>query len=184
MNLYTREGFKENNPNGTVNEMSYIKLAKYLSENIGEDASLRSSKFLKIIADRGVVLGDLSEAVFAPKIVLELSSFKHLGSRLAIQQRWQSLFLKQLRGDYTLSEITQKLNLGTPSTFHHWETGRRDLPLSYLLMAIDKLTGRLEAFIATLPFTISLDQFGFKGVSPKAYQEFFALPWTPLKAAQ
>ncbi|HPI41099.1 MAG TPA: DUF4423 domain-containing protein [Pseudobdellovibrionaceae bacterium] len=165
-------------PNSENELKNYLKLAEVLSDKISEHTT-RTAKFLNILQNHGVLLKDLSESVFAPKIVFKLQSFKHQGSRVGLQKQWLCVFLTHLRGHRTYVEMAQMLNLGTPSTYHHWESGRRDIPLAYWFMAIDKATGRLEALLSTMPFKVSLLECGFKNRSPILYEEFFSQPWTP-----
>jgi hypothetical protein len=145
---------------------------------VGE-SSVRASRFLSALQTSGVQLRDLSEAVFAPRIVAEFKGFNGQVSRLAIQQKWLCPFLATLRGDRTLVETAAILGLGTASSYHHWESGRRDIPLAHWLRAIDLLSGRLEAMLATISLPIDIGELGFKKVAPHLYSLFFADPWTP-----
>ena len=156
----------------------YEALANRLMVEVGEN-SVRASRFLSALQASGVPLRDLSEAVFAPRIVADFKEFKGQVSRLAIQQKWLCPFLVALRGDRTLLETAALLGLGTASSYHHWESGRRDIPLAHWLRAIDLLSGRLEAMLATLSFPIDIGELGFKKVAPHLYSLFFADPWTP-----
>lgn len=167
-----------------VNETSekkadrYEALANRLLVEVGE-SSVRASRFLSALQASGVQLRDLSEAVFAPRVVADLKAFKGQVSRLAIQEKWLCPFLVALRGDRTLAETAALLGLGTASSYHHWESGRRDIPLAHWLRAIDLLSGRLEAMLATIAVPFDIGDLGFKKVAPHLYSLFFADPWTP-----
>ncbi|MCK6597185.1 MAG: DUF4423 domain-containing protein, partial [Bdellovibrionaceae bacterium] len=97
----------------------------------------------------------------------------------SIRKRWLQPILREIRGDFSFVEIAEVLKLKSVATYHHWETGRREIPLPYLLMVIHKIQGRLQAFIDMLSLDLDFSEFKFLKLKLKFYEQFFSEPWIP-----
>jgi hypothetical protein len=136
----------------------------------------RASVWCLLAQKTGKSLSSARAAVTAPKA---LAAFITPRTLLAMRRNYIGPLLKSLRRERSLHETAELLELGTWSTYHHWECGRRDLPFFRLLQAIDVLSSRLDVFCETFDFKTSLKKFGLRGHTPGFSENFFALPWTP-----
>lgn len=158
----------------------YEKLALLIANKTDATGiNIQTSDILWAITKKSVPLYHLSDALFYPKIVFKTQEQVPLVTPTIIRKRWISPVLRALRGDRTLAEMTEPLNIYNVSTYHHWESGRRDIPLSIFLKIIDTFSDRLLAFIESLPLQISLAEAGFDLKSSGIYAQFFNEPWTP-----
>jgi len=157
---------------------------QYLSENILKKLNITSSKTSQVLfalQNEGLNLDDLYIMLFWPRHLHKLPN-QFSGAAVTstqVKRRWVQPLLKELRGDFSFAEIANLFQIKSIATYHHWESGRREIPFLFFLMAIEKFQGRLQAFIDSLPFEIDLSSCQFLNLKPKLYQHFFANPWTP-----
>lgn len=187
MDFYTldkthNKSAKQQNPNSidhlNVN-LDYQSLAQSILKKL-EIKSSKTSQVLFALQNQGLNLDDLYITLFWPRAVKAPQEYlnRTAATSLHVKRRWVQPILKELRGDFSFAEIAQLFQIKSIATYHHWESGRREIPFSFFLMAIDKFQGRLQAFIDSLPFEINIDITSLN-LKPKLYQHFFANPWTP-----
>jgi len=87
--------------------------------------------------------------------------------------------LQGLRQGKSLLEVSKILGQKNSVNLHHWEAGKRDMPLSLFLMLVDKVSGRLPVFCELVGFQDNLENFGFSKTVPHFSERFFEYPWTP-----
>lgn len=164
-------------------ELSAHKAYKDLSQAILNSLDLKTIKtshVLLALQNRGLHLNDLHKVLFWPR---EMNSSLNTTSRMTtavmLNRNWVQPLLKEIRADFSYAEMASILNVQSLATFHHWESGRRDIPFHFFLLIIDKIQGRLQAFIDNLPVQIDLAHIELLNLKPKLYQQFFSVPWLP-----
>lgn len=165
-----------------------MELRKYerLARWIKPEGSLRLPYVLIALQKRGIKLRDLEQAVFAPRPLPSQTRKSVQGARraqiltpLGLRRDFIIPFLRALRGTQTLAVTAQRLGTHGPTAYNHWETGRRDIPLTQFLMVIADLSGRLPAFLETLGISNPPPGGDFSELHLGRYREFFSDPWTP-----
>ena len=141
----------------------------------------RLAEVLIYLQKKGMGLQELEQAIFAPRIIPILRKKTTAKTQKGIRKDFIGPFLKALRGSRTLLAAKEALEIKTLSTYHHWETGRRDIPFEMFLKAIDVFSDRLPAFLGTLGLKNKLKAQGFEDLQIEIgkYELFFNDPWTP-----
>lgn len=165
-------------------ELNIYSDYQYLSDSILKKLNIKSSKTSQVLfalQDQGLNLDDLYIMLFWPGHLRKPTNQPNSPAvtNTQVKRRWVQPILKELRGDFSFAEIAHLFQIKSIATYHHWESGRREIPFVFFLMAIEKFQGRLQAFIDSLPFEIDLSACKFLNLKPKLYQHFFATPWTP-----
>lgn len=161
----------------------YLQAYKDLSQAVVQALKIRTlktSQVMFLLQEHGLNLGDVYQVIFWPRMSREFpkKNLRMVTSHL-VKKNWLEPLLKDLRGDFSYAEVANILGVSSLATFHHWEMGRREIPLHYFLMIIDKFYGRLQAFLDNLPLDLNLAQFELLRLKPKLYHQFFSLPWMP-----
>lgn len=136
----------------------------------------RTSRWLWTLQESGISLRDLFTYMMKPKEqVLEekLLNAEQVGAFLV------GPVLRKFRGDRTISEVIEILKVRNKETYHYWETGQRDLPLSQFLKVVDLIGGRLQIFCEMIGFKKDLREFRLKSFKENLSGTFFKKPWTP-----
>jgi hypothetical protein len=154
-------------------------VTKNSSSGTTSSGTMRLPVVLLKYQKQGFKLQHLEQAVFAPRLVPDLRVKTKFATSLAVRKGFIAPFMRALRGRRTLSEVAKILGTKTLSTFHHWETGRRDISLAQFLKVVDDMSGRLPAVLETLGIRGLPENQEFKDLHVGRYAQFFSDPWTP-----
>ncbi|MBL7670389.1 MAG: DUF4423 domain-containing protein [Bdellovibrionaceae bacterium] len=159
----------------SLQQLNYEGLARLTHPSEGG----RLPMVLLRLQKEGFDIRHIEQAVFAPRPIPTLRRHVKMTTLPGFRKGFVVPFLRALRGSRTLAEVASILETKTLSTYHHWETGRRDIPLSQFYKAIDMLSGRLPALLETLGLEIPQNNEEFKEMHVGRYAQFFSDPWTP-----
>ena len=162
-----------------VSDPRYERLAERIAGEL-KLSPRRTGLVLGALQRRGLPLARLEQAIFAPREPLHLATGSKVMGGTALRTRFIAPTLRALRGKRTLADTARLLEVRNLSTLHHWESGRRDLPFSRWLQAVDLCSGRLDAVVECLPFRVELETLGFEKGRTAMMSEFFADVWTPV----
>lgn len=140
------------------------------------DKTPRTARWLWALQESGLTLDDLFSYLLKPRE-------QKMAAMTLNQNDVRTLFvgpvLKAFRHGRTINNVIQLLKVKNKETYHYWETGQRDLPLSEFLKAVDLMGNRLQIFCEMVGFKQDLRNFKLKAFKEGLADRFFRHPWTP-----
>ena len=138
-------------------------------------STLRLGAFLIEALDQGLSATQIGHSLLFP------DTMKKNDSVLATGETTQKLVqatLQSLRKNLTVKQMATKLHLTNSSSWHHWEIGRRDIPLWFFLKALSLNAPNFRLFLETLNFKkdFILEECSIK-YSPGEINLLFQKPW-------
>lgn len=135
----------------------------------------RTSAWLWTLKCKNISLEDLAESVLKPK---QFKFSKTLSDKKDLATNFTPLFLRAMRGEKTLDQMANLLEIKNAATYYYWEQGSRDLPLTHFLKIIH-LSGGLPVFLESLGFVQDISKLGFTTLPTDFYNLCFSDPWSP-----
>ncbi len=146
---------------------------KRLKENPG---LIRASLFFKILDDQGISLVNIRHALFYPQ--KKQTEFMTANSKL-ITANLIMPSLRYLRKNLTIKQMATKLGLSNSSAWHHWEMGRREIPLYTFLKVLSFNPEKFKLFLETLNFKNPFELPETVKYTPGGLKKLFKKPWLP-----
>ncbi|MCB0342167.1 MAG: DUF4423 domain-containing protein [Pseudobdellovibrionaceae bacterium] len=138
--------------------------------------TIRASAWLLLAAKKGMRVSDFLWTITAP---LRETHDEPVATETILKKTVIAPALRFLRGKRTLVEVKDLLHLENSVSFHHWEKGKRDIPLSFFLKTIYLFSQRLHLVVELTAPNIDLEKFEMSPFPADFSRRFFSKPWIP-----